>query len=1172
VEGPSFDSHAGTQRPPLKEHSPAPNAFLAALAAVTVVALAAGGYAYYVHEVSAVRAERYDELAAIADLKVEQIVAWRNERLRDARLNSSGVVRDHVLRLASAPGDAASTTALLTRLEVLRKEEGYRNVALATPNGRLMLSADVRPVQLDAAAEEMIARAVAAGDPVFGDLFRCTICGEIHLDLAAPILDEAKRPVAVLLLRSDPETLIYPVVRSWPLPTTSAETLLVRRDGDGLLFLNSLRFRPDPPLSRRDLLSDTERPTVQAVLGRTGVFEGKDYRGVDVIAYLRPVPESPWFIVAKADTSEAFGEARYHGTIVLLLVLLCGVVVVILAGFVASVRRRRLYQALHQTETQQRLQLAEQSRVVLRSLGEGVLTTDSAGRVTQMSSVAESLTGWSEAESLKRSVHEIFRVINAETREATGNPVERVLRDGGVVGLADHTVLIAKDGTERPITCNGAPIRDENGSVLGVVLAFSDQTRERAAHEALQLSERRLRRFYESGLLGVIYWNVSGAIIDANDKFLEMTGYSREDLAADRVDLGKMTPPEYRYLDESAAIGLKYAGVNRVPYEKEYIRKDGTRIPVLLAGATLDEARLNGVAFVLDITEHKQTQNTLRRSLDTQAAVASVVHLSLEDLSLDQLLRQTLRIVLAIPWLSVEQRGSILLVGDEPGVLLTRAEEGLAEEIKRRCARVPFGVCLCGRAAASGQIVFAGCLDARHENTYPGITPHGHYCVPISYSGTVYGVLNMYLATGHAFSESEAGFLTAVTNALAGVLARRKMEEKNKALEEQFRASQKMDAIGSLAGGVAHDFNNLLAVIMSYTGFAMGTTREGDPLHADLAEIQKAAERATALTRQLLAFSRKQVLQPVPLSLNQIAVGIGKMLRRILGEDIDIVQVLAPDLGVVRADPSQIEQVFMNLVVNARDAMPHGGKLTIETANVEIDEEYASRHVAVTPGPHVQLVVTDTGCGMDEQTKARIFEPFFTTKDKGKGTGLGLSTVYGIVKQSGGNIWVYSEPGHGTTFRIYLPREPSATATAVKAPAVLMPATGTETVLVVEDEQALRKVASRSLAAAGYTVLAAADGDEALRTAAQHAGDIHLLLTDVVMPRMNGRALAQELSKTRPKLKVVYMSGYTDNAIVHHGVLDAGTHFIGKPFTATDLTRKVREVLDSGPPDGAGQS
>jgi two-component system cell cycle sensor histidine kinase/response regulator CckA len=395
------------------------------------------------------------------------------------------------------------------------------------------------------------------------------------------------------------------------------------------------------------------------------------------------------------------------------------------------------------------------------------------------------------------------------------------------------------------------------------------------------------------------------------------------------------------------------------------------------------------------------------------------------------------------------------------------------------------------------------------------------------------------------------------------ITERKRREAEHKRLEQQLQVSQKMEAVGLLAGGIAHDFNNLLSVILSYTQFATQALREGDPLKDDLLEVKKAGDRAVVLTRQLLAFGRKQVLQSVPLNLNRVAEGVEKMLRRILGEDIDFVQVLAPDLGVVRADPGQIEQVLMNLVVNSRDAMSGGGKLTIETSNVELDDEYAAHHVDVKPGPYVQLAVTDTGCGMDEQTKTQLFEPFFTTKEMGKGTGLGLSTVYGIVKQSGGNIWVYSELGVGTTFKIYLPRELSVKATNARLQAIPKTTTGTETILVVEDEEALRKVAKRSLETVGYTVLTASAGDEALLVSAQHAGTIHLLLTDMVMPRMSGKTLAQALLKTRPMVKVLYMSGYADNAFVHHGVIDEGTYFISKPFSATDLTQKVRTVLDS---------
>lgn len=404
------------------------------------------------------------------------------------------------------------------------------------------------------------------------------------------------------------------------------------------------------------------------------------------------------------------------------------------------------------------------------------------------------------------------------------------------------------------------------------------------------------------------------------------------------------------------------------------------------------------------------------------------------------------------------------------------------------------------------------------------------------------------------------------------ITERKRTQHERKKLEEQLQVSQKMDAVGSLAGGVAHDFNNLLSVILSYTDFALRTLREGDPLKDDLLEVKKAGERAAALTRQLLAFGRKQLLQPVPLNLNQVIEGIEKMLRRILGEDIDFLQVLAPDLGLVRADPGQIEQVLMNLAANARDAMVEGGKLTIETSNLDLDEEYTTHHMAVKPGHYIRLAVTDTGSGMDEQTQTQIFQPFFTTKERGKGTGLGLSTVYGIVKQSGGEITVYSEPGVGTTFKIHFPLELSTRTTATRLRAVQKPAVGTETILLVEDEEAIRKVATRVLETAGYCVLSAAAGDEALQTSARHAGTIHLLMTDVVMPRMSGRALAQELAKARPTVKILYMSGYADNAFVHNGMIDEGTNFIGKPFTPSELERKVREILDSNasaPPDEA---
>lgn len=382
-----------------------------------------------------------------------------------------------------------------------------------------------------------------------------------------------------------------------------------------------------------------------------------------------------------------------------------------------------------------------------------------------------------------------------------------------------------------------------------------------------------------------------------------------------------------------------------------------------------------------------------------------------------------------------------------------------------------------------------------------------------------------------------------------------------RALESHLRQAQKMEAVGQLTGGIAHDFNNLLSVIIAYAQFAMDQLPEPDPVRKDIKEIHDAGRRAADLTRQLLAFSRQQILEPQVISLNGVLDGMEKLLRRLLGENIAIDVRRAPDLGTVVADPGQMEQVIVNLAVNARDAMPSGGKLTMETGNVTVDEEYAERHVSVTPGRYVLLSVTDTGCGMSEETRERIFEPFFTTKEKGKGTGLGLATAYGIVKQSGGNIWVYSEPGRGTTFKIYLPRV-DIEAAEIREARTEARVTGAETVLIVEDEDGVRRAAERILEGAGYRVLTAADGDAALHQCEQHQDGIHLLLTDVVMPRMSGRDLASRVKALNPRVKVLFMSGYADNAIVHYGVLTPGTRFIGKPFSVAGLRRKVREVLD----------
>jgi signal transduction histidine kinase len=407
------------------------------------------------------------------------------------------------------------------------------------------------------------------------------------------------------------------------------------------------------------------------------------------------------------------------------------------------------------------------------------------------------------------------------------------------------------------------------------------------------------------------------------------------------------------------------------------------------------------------------------------------------------------------------------------------------------------------------------------------------------------------------------GRLARLVPAIERELRESQARRERKLLENQLRQAQKMEVVGRLAGGVAHDFNNVLGVVIGYSEILLQAFEGDERVVPRLEEIKKAALRGASLTRQLLAFSRQQILEAKVLDLNKLILDLKGMLARLIGEDLEIVTTLQADLGRIKADPGQIEQVILNLVINARDAMPDGGRITIESSNVELDSQYANQHFPVVPGRYVMVAVTDTGIGMDEETRARVFEPFFTTKEQGKGTGLGLSTAYGIVKQSGGYIWVYSEVGRGTSFKVYLPHVKEKMGNASAPVPDSRPLRGSETILLVEDEVPLRRLTCELLQQSGYTVLEAESAPRALDIAERHSGTIHLLCTDVVMPGTSGSELAKKLGALRAGMKVLFMSGYTTDAIVRHGVLEAGVAFLQKPYSQLALTRKVREVLDS---------
>ena len=644
----------------------------------------------------------------------------------------------------------------------------------------------------------------------------------------------------------------------------------------------------------------------------------------------------------------------------------------------------------------------------------------------------------------------------------------------------------------------------------GISVLSVDITDRKRAEWARAESEHLYRKIFDRASVGIYRSSLEGRILAANPAMVRMLGYE----SPDELTAHSMRELYARPTERDAVLGNEGNGV-----EVEWKRRDGSPIWVLLSWhSEVDEQGIPRYfeGFVTDITAGRRAQQALRES--------------------ETRFRELAENVREVFFVSDPATGRAIYVSpayeevfgqtrDHAYTVPNAWTEAMQPEDR---TRVLAGM----KELAGGQ--------KESIDTFRITRPDG----------------SIRWIRGRASAVRDAsGKVTRIVGIAEDVT------ELQRTQDQLFRA-QKMEAIGRLAGGVAHDFNNLLTAIIGHAELVLEDVRAGDPLRQDLEEILKAGQRAAILTRQLLAFSRQQVLEPRVLDPNALVADMDKMLRRLIGEDIELLTVLADRVGAIKGDGGQLEQVIMNLAVNARDAMPAGGKLTIETANAELDEAYAHSHEPVRPGPYVMLAMSDTGSGMSEEVKARIFEPFFTTKEPGKGTGLGLATVYGIVKQSGGYIWVYSEVGKGTTFKVYLPRVEGVPEARPVRPRPVEPARGTETVLLVEDEDMVRALARTALLRYGYQVLEAANGGEALLQCERGTEAIDLVITDVVMPRMSGRELAARLRRLLPKMKLLYISGYTDHAVVHHGEIEPGAAFLEKPFTPDALARKVRAVLD----------
>ena len=681
---------------------------------------------------------------------------------------------------------------------------------------------------------------------------------------------------------------------------------------------------------------------------------------------------------------------------------------------------------------------------------------------------------------------------------------------------------IAKDGHPVWVESNYVVIKSDDGCPVGLRGVTIDISERKRSEEALRQSESELAEAQRLAQIGSWNWDLRKNIMTWSDEHHRIFGVQRGDIDVNHDDVVfDFIHPEDRELVRSM---MANTAETREPFSFYYriVRRDGAERIIQSSGSVESDARGRPIRMfgtAQDVTEPRRIEQELRQSEERYRDLVENAHDIIYEHDLDGYYTSINKVGEEITGYSLEEILQLNLADTVAPAYLEKAQEMFRQK-------------LAGETVTAYELEILS-KDGSHVPVEVNTRLVFHDGVPVGVQGI-------------ARDSTE----------------RKRLEEALHESEEQLRQSQKLEAIGQLAGGVAHDFNNLLTAINGYSALALRRLGDDHPISSYLEEIKKAGDRAANLTRQLLAFGRKQLLQPLAINLNEIVSDMIKLLKRLIGEDVQLVTKTGANLKQIKADPGQLEQVLVNLVVNARDAMPRGGTVTIETANTQLDGAYASRHVGVNPGEYVMLAISDTGTGMDHDTRSRIFEPFFTTKEKGKGTGLGLSTVYGIVKQSGGNVWVYSEPGKGTTFKVYLPQvEDEVPLLDSKANAIMR--RGSETVLLVEDEDMVRNLASQILEETGYRVLAANGGEEAIQLFNAHKEPIHLMITDVVMPKMSGRDVADRLKQTHPETKVLFMSGYTDEAIVHHGIVDSHIAFIQKPFSEVALSQKIREVLDA---------
>ena len=1013
--------------------------FLILIFMLLVTGILSTGYLYSRNLQSHFRRQAEAELAAIADFKVKELQQWRRQRFDDASLFfQNPVVSTLVSQLLSDSGDLEKLRQLQIWLQKFQENSDYEKVFLTDVNGIEKFA-----VPLDDKYEENIKKAdyiqaAQSRQITFLDVYRDSFGQRLFLDVIVPIFNSPNwdKLLGFLVFRIDPEHFLFPMIRRWPITNKTAECLLVRRDGNDVLFINELRFNKNAALSLRFPLTKKDLPAAKAAQGKEGAVEGIDYRGVRVLAVSRIVADSPWYIVAKIDEDEI---------------------------------ERPLY--------------------------------------------------------------------------------ERLLWIAGLIS----SLLFG------------------SGTIVGFIWRNQQVQFYRfkyIAAQATEDSEKNLLLIFESSKDGIMVANAeTKQFVVANKAICDMLGYSREELLSLSVkDIHPMEEVPIIVEKFESQVREEISIVANVPMK----RRDGSIFYADINTTLIEYGKTTCLLGTFrDITDRMQAEARIEHLNRVLRAIRNINQLIVKADSADELIKSACKLLV--------DHGSyvsaLIILVDSEGNPMSHVLAGLDADLhflEDQIVKGQLPECCKAADMVNGVYVING------ENKICKVCDNFDHCASakkmtmcLRHQERSYGYLTVTVDMDIALDSEEGRLFFELAGDLAYSLHNIEIknallvaEQDTKKVEAQLLQAQKMESVGRLAGGVAHDFNNMLSVILGFSELALEKVSSVDPLHEDLSEIHNAAVRSTEITRQLLAFARKQTIAPVALDLNVAVESMLKMLRRLIGEDIDLAWLPEASLWPVMMDPSQVDQLLANLCVNARDAIEGVGKVTIETHTSTFDAAYCSDHPGFVPGDYVLLAVSDDGCGMDRDTVDKIFEPFFTTKDVGQGTGLGLATVYGIVKQNNGFINVYSEPGKGSTFKIYLARHTeSAVISSSKGPEG-SPVGNGEMILVVEDEISILKYAQKVLEELGYAVLIAKNPNQALQMAQENSTKIDLLITDVIMPEMNGRELASRMHKTFPGLKTLFMSGYTANVIAHQGVLDKDVNFIQKPFSKESMAVKIREALD----------